>query len=367
MPYCIFCNTQLGPDTTREHVLHDCLGGRLTTQKVLCSHHNNVFGGTIDDAFAKPLHPIRNLMLFPSGSAGTVSMMRGLQAGEDLINLSNTGQPQLGNPPVVFKDLGDGNFQVAISVQEPAALKKLLPNIAARLKIPVEELSKKIADEGATLVERRPGVVNLGLGFGDHDALRSMVKSCLVLLALNVGNDTVREAHFSEARDFVLQGGERFNKNRVKMDTRDLPGTSELRSKLSPFFNLIYIRSNGDGRVIGHFTIYNTLGWKFVLCESVGPKNCKFAIANNPADPTNWSDEPFELPDVPFEWLDAMDIPVRFERVKERLAEMEVAHRQRATAAEIGRIVDDALTRHRIVNGDDLSKEVIGEFADRTA
>jgi hypothetical protein len=74
MSYCIFCDTELGPDTTEEHILHDCLGGRETASEVLCSHHNNVFGGTIDDAFAFPLLPIRNLMQFKSGKMRLAEM-----------------------------------------------------------------------------------------------------------------------------------------------------------------------------------------------------------------------------------------------------------------------------------------------------
>ena len=339
----------------------------MTTPDVLCSHHNNLFGGTVDDAFARPLQPIRNLMQFRSGSDGSTPMLRSLRAGDDLINLSSTGQPQLANPPLQFNDLGGDNFQVAISVQEPATLKKLLPNIAARLGIPVEELTKKIADEGVTLVERRPDAVHHNLGFGDQHALRSMVKSCLVLLALNVGNEVVRESQFSESRNFVLQGGEQFIGARLKVDTRDLPGTPELRARFSPFFNLIYLRSNEDGRVVGHFTVYNMVGWMFVLCESGGPKNCKFALANNPADPAIWSDNTSELPDIPFEWLESIGSPIRFERMRERLIEMEGVYHQRANASEIDRVFEDVMAKHRIRNGNYLSKESIGELADRIA
>jgi hypothetical protein len=363
--YCIFCDSVIGSDTTLEHIMHDCLGGRETTSEVLCSCHNNLFGGTIDNAFAAPLLPIRNLMQFKSGSGKPPPMLRGLQAGEDRIHVSGTGEVQLADPPIKFSDGSDGLSEARIISADPAIIKKLIPHIAARYGVSVDDVEKQM--DNVTLVERRPdGAVNFKLGFGSAEALRSMLKSCLVLLARHVGNDVVRDEQFGAARDFVLNGGEQFQMARIRLDTRDLPGTPKITEQFSQFFNLIYIKSNGDGRVVGHFTIYNMIGWRFVLCERGGPKHCRFAIANNPGDPAVRSRDASELPDISFDWLDA-DSEVTPDRMQKRLTEIETAYRNRAIPSEFDRIVDDTIARSGLRPGDDLSKEFIGRLADRSA
>jgi hypothetical protein len=365
MSHCIFCDTELGPDTTKEHILHDCLGGREATREVLCSRHNNDFGGTIDDAFAEPLLPIRNLMQFRSGSGKPPPMLRGLQAGNDLINVSSFGEVQLANPPIQFNDGADGNSGAQITTADPALIKKLLTNIAVRLKIPIDEVERQIRTGGITLMERRPdGPVSFKLGFGGLDSLRSMLKSCLVLLARHVGNDVVKRECFKDARDFVLNGDENFQRTNIRPDTRDLPSALYLREWFSPFFNAIHIRSNGDGRVIGHFTVYNMIGWRFVLCEQGGPQNCRFALANNPANPAIRTRDASELPDVPYDWLDAYS-EVDPDRMQTRLAEMQTEYSRRATSSEFGRIVHDTVAKYGLKSGDDLSKEFFGKLTDR--
>jgi len=366
MTYCIFCDTELSPDTTEEHILHDCVGGRETTSEVICSQHNNNFGGTIDNAFAIPLLPIRNLMQFKSGSGDPPPMLRGLQDGEDRINVSSTGEVQLANPPIKFSDAPDGNSDAMITAADPATIKKLIPHIASRYGLSVAEVEKQIASGGITLTERRPGPVIHKIGVDGPDPLRSMLKSCLVLLARHVGNDVVKSDNFREARDFVLHGGEQFQMTRIRLDTREVLGAQQIRERFSPFFNMIYIKSDEDGRVLGHFTVYNMLSWRFVLCERGGPKHCRFALANNPGDPAIRTRDAADLPDIPFGWLDA-DSEVTHERIKTRLAEMEAEYRKRAIPSEFGRLVDDTIALCDLKSGDELTKEFIGRLCDRAA
>src|ERR1700730_10772144 len=65
---CIFCDGELGPDTKPEHILLNALGGRKTTRRVICSKHNNDFGGGIDDALADQVGVLRNHLQLESGT-----------------------------------------------------------------------------------------------------------------------------------------------------------------------------------------------------------------------------------------------------------------------------------------------------------
>jgi hypothetical protein len=61
-----------------------------------------------------------------------------------------------------------------------------------------------------------------------------------------------------------------------------VPHLDELKGRFGDFFNLIYIRSDEAGRVIGHFTLYlyNVMAWQMVLAESGGTPNLKVGLVS---------------------------------------------------------------------------------------
>jgi HNH endonuclease len=91
MPKCIFCENELTPDTTPEHVLLSALGGRMTTKKAICSEHNNAFGGTIDRALAAQVEAIRNHLQLQSGTKKPPPPLKNLTAGSEKISIGSDG------------------------------------------------------------------------------------------------------------------------------------------------------------------------------------------------------------------------------------------------------------------------------------
>jgi hypothetical protein len=170
-----------------------------------------------------------------------------------------------------------------------------------------------------------------------------------------------------------LQGNPEFNKERIQIDSCDVPGIEEFKERFGPFFNLIYVRSDSAGRVIGHFTIYNTISWQIVLAESGGPPNVIAALVSNPLEPATWEDDASKIPDIPFAWLDAADRVFQIERTRERLIAMGKHHTESARETEIERICDDVFAKHGIITGDQavtdpaVQKAIIGEIAQRLA
>ena len=373
-PLCIFCGSEVGPDTKPEHILLNALGGRKTTKRVICSKHNNDFGGDIDDDLAGQVEVLRNHLQLESGTGKPPPALRNIQAGGERINIGSDGRPQLVKPPFTVIDLPDGKFNVEIHARTHEDIQKMIPNLAARLRMTEEEVIKQITQNGqASLVEKRPGGVHHRISLGGEKALQSVTKSCLVLLATVAGNEAVRSAPFDEARAFVLQGDPAFNKARIQIDSRDVSSLDEWKKRFGPFFNLIYVRSNEAGRVIGHFTIYNTVSWQIVLAESGGPPNLVAVVVSNPLDPATWEDEAVKLPDIPFAWLDQADRAYELERARQRLVAMAQHHTDTARETEIGRICDDVLAKHGITTNDqaitdpETQKAIMGEITQRLA
>ena len=148
-------------------------------------------------------------------------------------------------------------------------------------------------------IETRPNGVHHAISLGGKDAIRSIAKSCLVLLSTVVGNEAVKSEAFAAVREFVVSGGTDFNKARVRIDFRDIPSADALTKDYGSFFNLIYVRSGSSGRVIGHFTLYNIIGWQIVLADAGAPRDRKMGLISNPLDPFAWSDAIGDALDIP--------------------------------------------------------------------
>jgi hypothetical protein len=133
------------------------------------------------------------------------------------------------------------------------------------------------------------------------------------------------------------------------------------------------VRSDSTGRVIGHFTMYNTLSWQIVLAKNGGPPNVIAALVSNPLDTATWEDDPPKIPDIPFAWLDAADRVYEIERARERLIAMGKHHTERALETEIARICDDVFAKYGITTDDQAvtdpatKKAIMGEIAQRLA
>jgi hypothetical protein len=91
-----------------------------------------------------------------------------------------------------------------------------------------------------------------------------------------------------------------------------------MKKAYGPLFNLIYIRSNSLGRVLGHFTLYNMIAWQFVIAEAGGSPNAKIGLISNPLSPEKWSDRAADEFHVPFNWLAKPDYSDDFHRSKAR-------------------------------------------------
>jgi hypothetical protein len=350
---CIFCDNVLDGTTKPEHILLNALGGRKTTRKVICSDCNNRFGGTIDDALSAQVPIIRNLLQFESGTGKSPPMLRSLQSGKEKINIKSDGRPELVAPPFSVTKRPDGSAEIRVMAQSEDEFKRILPHIAGQLGITQEQLAEQMANTELGIVERRPDTVHHRISLGGPDALRSVVKSCLVLLATVAGNQALKTSVFLAAREFVANGSEEFNKARICIDSRDVPNTEMLKRDYGSFYNLIYVRSDASGRVIGHFTLYNIISWQIVLAESGGPIERKIGLVSNPLDPVTWSDSIANDADIPFDWLNTEDRAYELERARERLITMAKHHHNQSLEAEIGRIVNDVCAKHGIHNEHD--------------
>jgi hypothetical protein len=343
----------------------------MTTRDAICSDHNNIFGGTFDKAFAAQVEVIRNYLQLRSGGRKAPPSLRNLTAGSETISIGNDGIPRLEVPPFEITELPGGRFDVKINARSEEEIQGILPHISARLNIPLDELKRQMLTGSAAFVERRPEFVGHHLSFGGEDALRSITKSCLVLLATKVGSGALKGVPFESARNFVLSGDETFYTTRIYMDAREMPCASGLVDEYGDLFNLIFVKSDGAGRVIGHFTLYNMVSWQVVLAESGGASNTAVALCSDPLT-GKWSKDIAEKFDVDFAWLSAVDQKDVQARARARLEAIAKRYTESAREREFGRIIRDVCRKRGIMSDDeaipaDKFDEIVAEVSARAA
>ncbi len=363
MTLCLFCPAELDQTTNLEHILHNALGGRKKTPSAICSACNNKFGGTIDDVLTSQVTALRNLLQLESGKGNAAPTLKNVQAGEHKVNIKGDGSLELVATPFTIERLEDGRWNVQIRARSEEHLAEILPHLAAALQVPEEQLRAQLVGAQGSIIYQRAGAVHLGLLLGGPDAIRSAVKASLVMRSTLVGNDEVRSAPYDAARQFVVNGDEQFSLNRTHIDSRSFGDIERMKAAFGLMFNLIYVRSDERGRVVGHFTLYNAVAWQFTLAETGGTPNAKIALISNPLNPSQWSDHAAEDFDVPFEWLNNPDYSDEMVRSKARIDAILKHYFDLNNPKAIGQIIEECFKALNVAPGEAVPPDRLKEFS----
>ena len=369
MATCIFCPSKLDGTTKPEHILHAALGGRKTVSRAICSACNNRFGGGIDKVLVEQFTGIRNLLQLPSGTGAPPPMLKNVKAGRDTINIGRGGKIALVTKPFTIVNEANGTKRLQINGETFEKIETMIPHMAAALKIPEERLRELISKTDGTFVERRPDPVKLDFAFGGSGPIRSAAKSCLVLWATLVGNEEVRGREFEDVRRFVNDGDHGFLSERTFLDSRTYEDLDQLTATYGPAFNMIYVKSDKAGRVVGHFTLYNLIAYSVVLAKSGGSPDRQIALVSNPIT-CHWSDRIAQEINVPFEWLDNPHYDYEgMQRSRDRVDRIMKFYFKSTKGMEVRRIIESVLKGHGLKEGDIIPKEMAPsismEIADR--
>ncbi|MCJ2140054.1 HNH endonuclease [Methylobacterium sp. E-066] len=372
MPRCIFCDAELRQDTKPEHILLDSFGGRKTTRKVVCSICNETFGKTIDDELAKQTLHIRNMFQLRSGSGGEAPMLRRVEVGQDKIDIKGDGTMRRVAKPFKVTYPSADKVEVQFTTNELEEIFRHIPDVAAILKLPEEQVREQIFRSTAHSIEQRPDFANFTYLFGGPDAIRSMAKAALTLWATHVGNNEVRGEPYAATRVFVLRGSADFTFTRSELDSRAMYDAAEITRRYGPIFNAIYVASDANGRVVAHYTLNNVIGFRIVLAEDGGVPSRQVGLISNPLDPAVWTDQAASEIPIPFAWLDAPDYPDDLHMARERIVALHRLYQSLMTPRVIGRISDEVFAKHGFTNGDDsvpqgALERIIREISGRLA
>lgn len=371
LPSCIFCDGPLDNETSGEHILLNALGGRKTTTRVVCSVCNNNFGSRIDKVLAQQVSAIRNLLQIRSGDGKLPPGLRNIEAGDYRIDVKGNGRVDIIGQPFTISRAPDGITTVNITARSPNHIEEISSHLASALKVPEACVRERILTAEFSMIRRPVGRVFIPLQLGGIDAARSAAKACIILWTLLTGSAETKSAVYNPVRKLICTQDEEIYTNLVSIDLRCLDCASMIQNKYGEFFNLIYLRSNDRGRVIGHFTLLNLLAFRIVLADKGGAPNQRIALVSNPLDPVVWSDEAAEEVEIPFSWLDAPLEVGDLEHVKLRLAEVIRRHRIVQFPKEIECICGDVFAKYSLDEEQEipphLTNKIIDELSLRIA
>lgn len=333
----------------------------MKTRKLSCAICNNQFGNTIDRELAQQFVSVRNMFEMVSGDGRDAPSLMKVQAGDRKVNLMGNGDITLAGKPFTIEEVGEGQFQVQMNIRSLDELKTIIPHIVARTGISEERLREQLAGAQFTDTQERPGTVNFRFSFGGEDVMRAVTKACLLLWGRKLGNEETQRSEYDEARCFVQNGGAAFLGTRTFLDSRPLPRTTDVEAAYGPLFNMLYVASDASGRVVGHFTVYNLIGFQVVLAEGGGVASEIARLANNPLDPKIWSDKPSDFLYLVSTWLnqphhETEEYRLRFVRM------MEAYYQTMGRRARV-RIMDRVFSRYGLQDNDPIPEELLGPIA----
>lgn len=368
MRLCIFCETELTDQTKPEHILLNALGGRKTTRWAICSQHNNDFGATIDKALAEMVVTFRNLLQLESGTGKPTPSIQTMNEAGERLKLRSDGKPELIEKPFEVAQREKGDFEIRINARNEADIRRAVPHIAAQTSISEDDVWTQLAQGGSgARVRRSAGRIPQHLQLGGEMSLRAMCKAALCLLAKAVGAAPLRSDAFSEVRAFVENGDDAFNRSRGSLDPRSLPSANVAEAKYGPLFNLLVVRSDGAGRVVAHFTLYNLAAWQMVLVEAGGPPDVYVALVSDPLEPSSWSDQFASEIDVPFAWLNAPDLSDLYARSTGRMTAALQVWQERGQSQLVSDMVKRAFDAEEPADGSPLDPDAVDRIRARLA
>lgn len=367
MDCCIFCASELDEQTSPEHILLQSMGGRKTTDRVVCNKCNNQFGSGIDNALAKSVEPIRNIGNFKSGNRRSAPVIRNVVAeGENFDLLPGAIPKPRISKKLSINSLPDGNKKLSINANDMEEFKYLLDAAVVKLDLAEVEAEKFRADAmaSAKLISKPAPEFGFQTSYGSIESQRSMAKACLVLWAESMSVKEVLQPRYNTIRKFVhdepIPGIEN---DFISIDTRPMP---KFDDKFGTNPNIVWVGSNHQGRVMGYFRLYGALGWSIELSKHGAPADRTFCLISNPETPSIWSDKP-EANFLNFDWVEEKQETLEFDAVRATFGELLKSSHDRAIDSLFSDIVSEAYKQSGVDEGQTVSKEQWDEISRRIA
>ncbi|MDE2623514.1 MAG: HNH endonuclease, partial [Betaproteobacteria bacterium] len=174
---CAICDVLINVENdSKEHVINEAIGGRLSVKGFICKHCNNVSGQTWDAKLSSQLLPL-SLMFGVARQKGKTPMLPiTTTAGEELTMKPDGGF--IPSKPSYSKNMTPNGVKIQVTARSLKEARNILDGV--KRKYPTINIDQILED--AQVISTYPkGMVHHQLEFGGEHSGRSIVKSAFAL------------------------------------------------------------------------------------------------------------------------------------------------------------------------------------------
>ena len=198
--FCYICNDELNlSNESIEHIIPNCIGGRLKSRKLICKNCNSRTGESLEAEIGKQMHFIANLLMIKRERGEVPALkLRNDDTGEEI--LVNGGKPKFIKPTI--KMIEDGKF--SISARDTKQAREILNSFKRKhpdAEIDIDYHLKNYAVKSQYLND----MYGTSMNFGGQVMFKAMTKIAINYY-LHCGFDKAKFEkillHFSETLPF---------------------------------------------------------------------------------------------------------------------------------------------------------------------
>lgn len=176
MSNCVFCHAELtAENSAKEHTIPNAIGGRLKSSDLDCVKCNSECGADCDDALARDLNPLANLLGIER-DRGEPQPIDGVVGGKG-VRLDAAGKPEFAKPELEVKEDGK-KVEIKLAARSMSEARRMIEGLARKFPIDVEAAMKQAQFRQTYL----PDFVEFKFAHGGKDTFRAVTKIAYLFL-----------------------------------------------------------------------------------------------------------------------------------------------------------------------------------------
>lgn len=176
MAHCYLCDVVLNPENeSDEHIVLNCIGGRLSSKQLLCKKCNSGFGEEADAELCKALEPFSVFFDVRRKRGSPPGFVADEKTTGSKIKIHAGGDMTLARPIIKEDELGNGQTNIKITAPTIEMAKQILHKYKKRKpNLDIDLLIKQAED----VTDKREHSLSFGLSV-TNGVVRSVLKSAL--------------------------------------------------------------------------------------------------------------------------------------------------------------------------------------------
>lgn len=263
---CLFCPTPLDPKTRLEHPVLNRIGGRLRSRELICDSCNHGLGAAIDSPLADQFKTLCHALWVRSGTGDEPPTLRGVQSELGLLDIGPAGahKSEIKWPQPEPAPDGKG-YTLKLDARNTDHMVEQLVHSARRIGITTfEQFKARWRPPEQMYADKTPiPPLNLPLGVGDPEHLRSIAKSAIEILAVHDA-DAARSAELDAVRRFITRG----EGDRVAWLFTDGPALPFSDEELGAFPHVVSVWAETGSPMFARVTLFGYFHFLVVLADS---------------------------------------------------------------------------------------------------